>query len=88
MVMPLAAIHVFFSALNDLNQLNWACLNNRYWNDYTDGRRLMCSEMLIPNRIQVKNIMQIAVKNDNTLKRVLDLMSMDIQVVKQAELFF
>jgi len=78
----------FFSALNDLNQLNWDCLNGRYWNDYADGRRLRCAEMLIPDRIQVTNIMQIAIKSEIALKSGLNLMSMDIQVVKQAELFF
>jgi len=78
----------FFNELNDLNQLNWDCLNSRYWNDYSDGRRLRCAEMLIPDRIQVKNIMQIAVKSSNTNRNALDLMSMDIQVVEQPELFF
>ncbi|SHE19624.1 DUF4433 domain-containing protein [methanotrophic endosymbiont of Bathymodiolus puteoserpentis (Logatchev)] len=78
----------FFSALNDLNQLNWACLNSGYWKGYVDGGRQRCAEMLIPDRIQVTNIMQIAIKSEIALKSGLNLMSMDIQVVKQAELFF
>jgi len=78
----------FFNDLNDLSQLNWECLNDRTWFNHVDGKRQRCAEMLIPNCIPLENIMQIAVKSSITLKKALDLVTTDIQLIKQPELFF
>ena len=37
----------FFNNLEELKQLNWECLNTEYWNDFADGKRIKCAEVLI-----------------------------------------
>ncbi|OQK17968.1 hypothetical protein AU255_08960 [Methyloprofundus sedimenti] len=78
----------FFNNLNALDQLDWDCLNSRYWNDYIGGKRKRCAEMLIPNSIKTQNIMQIAVNGSSTLRTALQSTGKSISVVLQPELFF
>ena len=78
----------FFQDLNDLDKIDWSCLNDKVWCHYDDGKRRRCAEALIPDLITPRNIMQIAVKNSNVLENILDLVSMDTQIAIQPELFF
>ena len=77
-----------FNNLNALDQLDWDCLNSRYWYDSIGGKRKRCAEILIPNSIKTQNIMQIAVNGSNTLRTALQSTGKSISVVLQPELFF
>jgi len=56
----------FFRNIEKIAQLDWGCLNNNYWNDYEDGKRKKCSEVLVPNQIKLDNIVNICCKYPST----------------------
>lgn len=49
----------FFGNANDLYKLPWDVLNASYWNDYPDGKRKRCSEVLIHPMIHPEHIIKI-----------------------------
>lgn len=49
----------FYSDLTDLDKLNWCCINDDYWSDYEDGKRIKCAEVLVPNVIEKSYITRI-----------------------------
>lgn len=55
----------FYSDLNDLSKLNWACIHNDYWNDYVDGKRIKCAEVLVPDVIERGYITRIHYLKEN-----------------------
>jgi hypothetical protein len=77
----------FYKKLKKLNKLNWACLQG-YWKGFEDGSRLRCAEVLIPERIGTEYIEQIAVNSRESYFDVLQLTATDIDVVRNAALFF
>jgi len=78
----------FFNQLENLDQLDWRCLNSRYWNDYIDGKRTRCSEVLIHKHIPISAIQQIVTKTTTLSQCVLHCVPKDINVATQAKLFF
>ncbi|MDA8753771.1 DarT ssDNA thymidine ADP-ribosyltransferase family protein [Candidatus Marinimicrobia bacterium] len=56
----------YFRNIEKIAQLDWGCLNNNYWNDYEDGKRKKCSEVLVPNQIKLGNIENICCKYPST----------------------
>jgi hypothetical protein len=56
----------YFRNIEKIAQLDWGCLNNNYWNDYEDGKRKKCSEVLVPNQIKLGNIVNICCKYPST----------------------
>jgi len=65
----------YFSSLNDLDKLNWNCINGKFWNDYHDGKRIKCAEVLIPHKISSNYIQEIFVYDSTTLEQVSILVS-------------
>lgn len=54
----------FYNNVQDLNKLNWDCIfANKYWNDFTDGKREKCSEILIYPDVSVQSIKKIFCNN-------------------------
>ncbi len=78
----------FFNKITDLSQLSWECLRAYYWNDYCDGKRLRCAEMLIPERISIQDISGISVKNITNLKYVRSLLTGSEGIAQEPRLFF
>lgn len=60
----------FFNSLNDLNNLNWNCLNANYWNDFNDGTRLRMSEVLVKEKIPNTKIRKLFCCSPDTLSYV------------------
>jgi len=50
---------LFFRALDDLSKLPWDVLRAGYWNDFADGKRKKCAEVLIYPKIDAKFIKAI-----------------------------
>jgi hypothetical protein len=69
----------FYNNLNQLNNLSWDCLNNSYWNDYTDGKRKKCAEVLVPDLIEPKMIDEIICSNFITKRELIDLVPISFQ---------
>lgn len=66
----------FYSDLKDLDKLNWECIYDLYWNDYDDGKRIRCAEVLVPDQIETMYIKSIYVyphtMNNSVLARKID----------------
>lgn len=57
----------FFNSIAQLQQLNWRCIKGEYWNDFPDGKRIRCAEVLIFLRIEIAAIKKIY-SNNTTVK--------------------
>jgi len=75
----------FYNSLDDLVHLPWKVLNASYWNDFEDGKRKRCAEVLIYPSIEPKYIKQIHCYSDVTLQQ---LSHINCNVTKTKELFF
>lgn len=49
----------FFNSIEDLSKLNWTCINDEFWSEYDDGKRIRCAETLIFPLIEPKWIKKI-----------------------------
>lgn len=78
----------FYSDLNDLNKLDWKCINDKWWNDYEDGKRKKCAEVLIPDKIELSFLKRIHVFNTETQKVVSDFQIRNIDIEVTKSLFF
>ena len=54
---------LFFKTTEDLNKLNWHCINAEYWNEIVDGKRIRCSEVLVYPNILTTSIQKIFCNN-------------------------
>ena len=72
-----------------LKELDWDCINNDYWNQYRDGKRKKCSEILIYNSVNIDYIDAICCKDIDTKDKVFkNLNNVDIDLITAPELFF
>ena len=49
----------FFENLKDLNMVPWDVLSSNYWNDFPDGKRKRCAEILVYPRVSAFYITKI-----------------------------
>lgn len=57
----------FFENPSDLKGLDWRCIRGKYWNDFHDGKRKRCAEVLVPDQVAPGCIRQVVVRNQATL---------------------
>jgi hypothetical protein len=65
----------FYSSVTDLNKLDWNCIRQEYWNDFPDGKRKKCAEILVPNAIHSSMIKKIICYNLTAANRVKSVIS-------------
>ncbi len=53
----------FYDNITDLDKLDWECLQAQFWNDFEDGTRKRCAEVLVPEPIATESIKRIVVNN-------------------------
>ena len=88
----------FFNTIEDLDKLDWNCIRAVRWNEFPDGRRKRCAEVLVPNFVSTYDIQQVAVETEETAMRVAQELEsegasgrrllMNIQVQVQPRWFF
>ena len=54
-----------YKYLINLNKLDWDCIKGEYWDNFQDGKRKKCSEVLILDRIPIDRINRIITNNQN-----------------------
>lgn len=82
---------LFYSNLDDLSLLNWNCIRAKYWNDYNDGKRIRCAEVLVYNQVSCLSLEVIFCNNIETMTKVKELMmmkNMNIKVLLNNGLYF
>ncbi len=65
----------FYRGTSMLDNLNWNIINAVYWNNYPDGRRIKCAEILVPARVDINSIMRIFCYNEEQINIVNELLS-------------
>jgi len=60
----------FYSDLNELDRLDWQCIRANYWGDFYDGKRKKMAEILVPKKVDSKDIKVIVCQNESSKKRV------------------
>ena len=74
----------FYNNIQDLNKLNWQCIYNQWWNDFSDGKRLRCSEVLVYPDIPIQKILKIYCRNEQTKefieKKIVNIQSIDTEI--------
>ena len=56
----------FYRNIDDLEKLDWSCINSSSWYTYQDGKRLRCSEVLVYSIIKTNQILKIFCNNSTT----------------------
>ena len=54
----------FFDNLADLKELDWDCLYADRWNDFDDGKRTRCAEILVPGSVPLSRVARAVVSNE------------------------
>jgi hypothetical protein len=63
----------FFHNQDEMENVNWQLLQEGKWVRGTDSHRVMCSEVLIPDKIEVFYLNKIILKDNILLKKVMEL---------------
>ena len=64
----------FFDDVSRLADLDWDCIWADYWNNFPDGGRIRCAEVLVPDAVPFDEIRRIRVRTANTRDRFDELM--------------
>jgi len=80
----------FFNDINNLDQLNWECLNAETWYDFEDGKRTRMSELLILDKVSIDNLQKIYCNSEKTKQNVEKLLDNNLQIDIEVnrEIFF
>ena len=60
----------FFNDLRHLGSLDWQCIRAERWNEFEDGRRKRCAEVLVPDHIPFARVERVIVRTEETLYRL------------------
>lgn len=60
----------FFGNKDELERVNWILLQNGKWTE-EESKRIMCSEILVPNKIDRSYIQRIYIKSENILEEAM-----------------
>ncbi len=84
-----AASTKYYTSLKELDKLNWDCINGTFWNDYNDGKRIRCAEVLVPHKISTSYIKEIFVYDSSTYNSLIGLFSNnDIPIIINKSYYF
>jgi hypothetical protein len=64
----------FYFELQNLSKLYYEVIKARYWNDYVDGKRKKCSEVLINGRVSFENVKEIIVNNTGLRDKIIKIL--------------
>jgi cold shock CspA family protein len=79
----------FYRGDNSLQNLNWKILEDDYWTNYEDGKRIKCSEVLIPDRIETQFFSSLIVKTPTNLVKLEKMTEeLGLQVKVNSHFFF
>lgn len=64
------ALSEYYNDIANLDRISWDVVKAKYWNDFTDGKRLRQSEFLVYNKFDWSLVQTIGVYNCSMLNRV------------------
>lgn len=80
----------FYNDIDDFNKLNWTCINDIYWVNYSDGKRFRCSEVLVYKQIQQYYFLEMFTYEKDLLNQLIYLFPnhYGIKISMNKKLFF
>lgn len=78
----------FFNGVENLNQLNWNCIRDNFWNNFEDGKRLKCAEVLVYPKVEFSDILAIYCNTKDTLEYIRKFESYHITTKINTDLYF
>ncbi len=63
----------FYKDQKKLENINWELLQKGKWINGSESQRIMCSEVLIPEKIEIFYIQKIILKNEQKLSEIIPL---------------
>ena len=60
----------FYNNLSQLKQVNWEIVGSSFWSDQVDGKRIKCSEVLVPFTIAVERIQKVFCYNNKQVQQI------------------
>jgi hypothetical protein len=63
----------FYHNQNEMENINWQLLQEGKWVKGAESHRIMCSEVLVPERVEVFYINKIILRDDTILEKVMNL---------------
>ena len=49
----------FYRGTNSLDRLPWEAINAAYWNNFADGKRIKCAEILVYPKVEISSVLRI-----------------------------
>lgn len=56
----------FFNDVQELHSLDWVCIRSVRWNEFPDGRRKRCAEVLVPDYVSFYDVQLVVVRTSGT----------------------
>lgn len=80
----------FYSSVRDLDKVPWDVIRARYWNDFEDGKRKSCAEVLVYARVDPVSIQRVFLYSETQRSPVLASVGKNPSVVVEPnrQLFF
>lgn len=50
---------IFYTGTYELDKLRWDVINAAYWNDFEDGKRIRCAEILVYPKVEISSVLRI-----------------------------
>lgn len=77
----------FFNNLDNLDELNWECIQSRYWHEFEDGKREVMAEVLVHGKVGIEHLEKIFCYDEATKNFILEIDD-DIDVEIKTSLYF
>jgi len=80
----------FYNDINNLDKLDWNCINAKTWYNFPDGKRTKMSEVLVPNKVNINKLKKIYCINNHIKNYIDNIMNNypNIKVEINTEIFF
>jgi hypothetical protein len=70
----------FYNNLEDFNKLDWKVISESYYFQYSEGKRIKCSEVLVHEKISLPYIDELISFNENNFERIIPLFPNHINI--------
>ena len=78
----------FFNNIQDLDRLDWSCLNDNSWYNHVDGRRRRMAEVLVRDSVGVDSLSRVICNNMATFNRLKQIVGNRVEIVLDCSFYF
>lgn len=80
----------FYQGVSSLSQLPWNIINAHYWNEFEDGKRIKCAEVLVYPRVSSQSFLKIFCYSNKEIYIIQEALptNVTIQIQVKQDLYF